>query len=191
MSSTSAPFGLRPISHVSGYGTRGSRAIPGGIATGYATAIYENQPVKFATDGTIAPVSATSDDFIGVFVGVEWTDSEGRRKVSNRWTASTAGTEIIAYVVDDPNMEYEIQADGSLAQTALMDQLNFTNLSSGSTVTGFSSATANATPVGAGNQGQLRVVGLGNAIDNAWGDSYTVVRVQVARHQSVSNKVAV
>lgn len=191
MSSTSAPFGLRPISHVSGYGTRGARAIPGGITTGYATAIFENQPVKITTDGVINPVSATSDDFIGVFVGVEWTDAEGRRKVSNRWTASTAGTDIIAYVIDDPNMEYEIQADGSLAATSVLDQLNFTNLSSGSTVTGMSQCTANATAVGAGNQGQLRVVGLGNAIDNAWGDSYTVVRVQVARHQYVYNKVAV
>lgn len=191
MSATSAPFGLRPISHVSAYGTRGARAIPGGIASGYNTAIYENQPVKIVTAGVINPVAADTDDFIGVFVGVEYTDSEGRRKVSNRWTANTVGSDIVAYVIDDPNMEYEIQADGSVAATAVLDQVGLTNLTAGSSVTGMSQCTANATPVGAGNQGQLRVVGIGNAIDNAWGDAYTVLRVQVARHQSVYNKVAV
>jgi hypothetical protein len=40
-----------------------------------------------------------------------------------------------------------------------------------------------ATAVGAGVQGQLRVVDLAPYVDNAWGDAYTTVRVVIANSQ--------
>ena len=60
----------------------------------------------------------------------------------------------------------------------------FTNITAGSTVTGLSQATLGAsTAVGNGNQGQMRVVDLCQNVDNAWGDAYTIVRVQLSGTQ--------
>jgi hypothetical protein len=186
MSSTSAPFGMRPSFHPTGL----ERAAPYTIGTGYASAIYKGSPVILNTDGTIN-IGTTNADIIGVFDGVEYTDSTGKPTLSNFWPASTTATNITAWVWDVPNITYDIQSSGSIAATAVGDQADFVNPSAGSTSTGLSTAAINSTLKGAGVQGQLRIVGLTPAVDNAWGDTYTVVQVQIARHQYVSNKTAI
>jgi hypothetical protein len=191
MSATNAPFGLRPAFHPSGLDR--AQALAGGIASGYATAILKGQPVKYSTaavlagsQGTIVPVTATGDAWSGAFAGVEWTDTTGRRRVSNNWPANTsyvAGS-CVAYFYNDSNIVYEIQADGSLSQTSIGGEYNFTNLTAGSTTTGLSQATLGASTAQAnGAQGQMRVVDLAPYADNAWGDAYTVVRVVNAQSQ--------
>ena len=184
MSATSAPFGLRPAFHP--FGLDRAQALAGGIASGYSTAILKGQPVKYyASNGQIIPVSST-EAFSGAFAGVEWTDTTGRRRVSNYWPASTAYItgSCVAYFYNDNNIVYEIQADGSMAQTSIGNEYNFTNLTAGSTTTGLSQCTLGAsTAQGNAGQGQLRVVDLAPYADNAWGDAYTVVRVVVANSQ--------
>jgi len=166
MSSTSAPFGLRPAFHPSGLDR--AQALAGGIVSGYASNILKGQPVQYGTTansgtlGTIVAAAATGA-IAGAFAGVQWTDTTGRARISNYWpanTAYTAGT-CVAYFYNHQNIVYEIQADGSLAQATL----------------------GSATAVGNGVQGQLRVVDLAPYVDNAWGDSYTIVRVVVANSQ--------
>ena len=78
MSSTNAPFGLRPAYHPSGL----DRAVTlaDGIASAYNTAILKGQPVKLNTSGNIV-VAAAGDSFQGAFAGVQWTDTTGRRRV--------------------------------------------------------------------------------------------------------------
>lgn len=186
MSATSAPFGFRPVFHPTG-NTRGK---PFTIASGYGTTIYKNMPVILNTNGTITAGTAAAD-ILGTLVGVEYTDSTGKPTYSNYWPASTVATNITAYVNDDPDTVYEVQADGSIAQTAIGDQADISNATNGSTSTGLSSCTLSATLAGAGVQAQFRIVGFGQAPDNAIGDAYTVVQVQLARSQFVSNKVAI
>lgn len=190
MSTTSAPFGLDAAYHPSGQVR--ATAYPNGISSGYGTAIYKGAPVMMLTTGYLALAAATTDNFLGAFAGVEYTDPVTQRPVVSPYWGSGqtyAGT-ATAYVWDDPNIEYRIQASGSLTQAAIGDQGNFTSVTAGSTNTGLSAAMLNATLTGSGAQGQLRIVGLDPAIDNAWGDAYTVVRVQIAEHQYVANKVA-
>lgn len=91
----------------------------------------------------------------------------------------------------DPNTVYEIQADGSVAATAVGAQTDFTNIGTGSTSTGLSTATANSTVEAGAAQGQLRIIGVAPYADNAWGDAYTVLRVQIAQSQYVANKVGI
>ncbi len=189
MSSTSAPFGLRPAFHPSGLDR--AQALAGGIVSGYASNILKGQPVQYGTTansgtlGTIVAAAATGA-IAGAFAGVQWTDTTGRARISNYWpanTAYTAGT-CVAYFYNDQNIVYEIQADGSMAQTTIGNEFNFTNITAGSTTTGLSQATlGSGTAVGNGVQGQLRVVDLAPYVDNAWGDSYTIVRVVVANSQ--------
>ena len=181
MSATSAPFGLRPAFHPSGLDR--AQALAGGITSGYATQILKGQPVAYsASAGVIVPVTANSTNaaWSGAFAGVQWTDTTGRARVSNYWPASTAYTAgtCVAYFYNDNNIVYEIQADASMAQTTIGNEYLFTNVTNGSSTTGLSQATLGAsTAVGNATQGQMRVVDLAPYVDNAWGDSYTIVRV--------------
>lgn len=184
MSATNAPFGLRPAFHPSGLDR--AQALAGGIPSAYNTDILKGQAVLYvAGSGVIEPVNATSDSLSGAFAGVEWTDTTGRRRVSNYWPANTAYQtgSCVAYFYNDPNIVYEIQADGSVAQTAIGLDANLSNFAAGSNVTGLSQATMAATPLSTGAQGQLQILDLAPYVDNAWGDAYTIVRVQVARRQ--------
>jgi hypothetical protein len=188
MSATSAPFGLRPAFHPSGLDR--AQALAGGIPSAYNTAILKGQPVRYQTTaiggtlGTICPAT-TSGAWVGAFAGVEFTDTTGRARVSNYWpanTAYTAGT-CVAYFYND-HIVYEIQADGSMAQTSIGNEFNFTNVAAGSTTTGLSQATlGSATAVGNGSQGQMRVVDIAPYPGNDWGDAYTIVRVVCANSQ--------
>jgi len=182
MSSSNAPFGLRPAFHPSGLDR--AQALAGGIASAYGSAILKGQPVKYVTGGVIQPAAA-GDAFVGAFAGVEWTDTTGRRHVSNNWPASTAYQtgSCVAYFYADPNIVYEIQADGSLAQSSIGDEADLSNTTAGSTTTGLSQATLSTTLVGAGNSAQMRIVDLAPYPDNAWGDSYTIVRATISEFQ--------
>jgi hypothetical protein len=187
MSSTSAPFGLRPAYSPSGV----IRPAAYTILTGYASNIFQNQPVKIVPsstgEGTIA-AAAIGDRFIGTFQGVTWTDSDGRYRVSNKWTASTAGTDITAHVTLDPTIVYEIQSNAALAVTDIGKQFDFTTITAGSSTTGLSqlmldvaSAAANAS---------LRLIGITKGPDNNWGDTYVIAQVQISEHQNVADVAA-
>ena len=182
MSSTNAPFGMRPAFHPSGLDR--ASALVDGITSTYSTAILKGQPVKMDTAGVIV-VAAAGDSFLGCFSGVEWTDTTGRRRVSNNWPASTAYQtgSCIAYFYNDPNIVYEIQAAGSLAQTSIGDEADLSNTTAGSTTTGLSACTLSTTLAGSGTSAQMRILNLAPYPDNAWGDSYTIVRANIAKYQ--------
>lgn len=184
MSATNAPFGLRPAFHPSGLDR--AQALAGGIPSAYNTDILKGQAVLYvAGSGVIEPVNATGDAVSGAFAGVEWTDTTGRRRVSNYWPANTAYEtgSCVAYFYNDPNIVYEIQADGAVAQTAIGLDANLSNFAAGSNVTGLSQATLNASVLSTGVQGQVQILDIAPYPDNNWGDAYTIVRVQVARRQ--------
>lgn len=185
MSTTSQPFGLRPSYSPSGV----VRPTTYSIASGYAANILQNQPVKIGTDGTVQ-AAAIGDRFIGTFQGVEFTDSDGRRRVSNKWTASLPATDIVAYVTLDPTIVYEIQASGSIAVTDIGKQADFTTITAGSTVTGLSALMLDVgTLTDSGNAG-MRIIELAPGPDNAFGDTFTVVHVQISEHQNVADRAA-
>ena len=182
MSAINAPFGLRPAFHPSGLDR--AQALAGGIASAYNTDILKGQPVKLNSSGVLV-VAAAGDAFQGAFAGVQWTDTTGRARVSNYWPANTAYQtgSCVAYFYNDPLIVYEIQADGSLAQTSIGDQADLSATTAGSNVTGLSQCTISTTLVGAGAQGQMRVVDLAPYPDNAWGDAFTIVRATINEAQ--------
>lgn len=199
MSATSAPFGLRPAYHPSGLDrafalANGIQAVStsGNVSAGYATNILKGQPVKMDTGGYIV-VAAAGDAFLGAFAGVEWTDSTGRRRVSNYWPASESFQvgSVVAYFYQDPNIVYEIQSDGTLAQTSIGDEANLSNTTAGSTTTGLSQATLSNTLAGAGNNAQMRIIDIAPYPDNAWGDTYVIVRAQISKSQYVAASNAI
>jgi len=187
MSATNAPFGLRPSFFPTGL--ERAQAITNGITSGYASNILKGQPVVYGTTangGTLGTIiiAANTGAVTGAFAGVEFTDTTGRRRVSNYWPASTSGTNIIAYFYNDLNIIYEIQTDATIAQTSIGNEYNFSNIAAGSTTTGLSQCTLGvSTAAGSGGQAQMRIVDIAAYPDNAWGDAYVIVRVQIASTQ--------
>lgn len=183
MSATSAPFGLRAVYSPSGV----VRPTAMTILTGYAVNILQNQPVKIGTNGTVE-AAAIGERFIGTFSGVEFTDTDGRRRVSNKWTASLAGTDIIAYVTLDPTMVYEIQSNAALAVSNIGEQFDFTTISAGSTTTGLSQLMLDVASSAA--NASLRLIGITPGPDNNFGDTYVIAQVQISEHQNVADRAA-
>lgn len=220
MSTTYKPFGMKPAYHPSGLdratqfvGTNSFQAAtdntynaPYGLTTGQA--FYQYQPVEINSSGQLVPAAtaAATSRFYGVFDGVEFTDSQGRRSVA-KWASKVAldaSTQIIFWIFSDPALVYEIQANGSIGTDAIGLEYNFdaTNnptvgTSIGNGGAGFSTCAMSATAVAAGAQGQVKVVGLGREVafppseTNAWGDAYTIVQVQVANSQLVAPSISV
>ena len=193
MSATNAPFGLRPAFHPAGLDR--AQALAGGITSGYSSNIWKGQPVKYsASNGVIIPSTAGSA-WSGAFAGVEWTDSTGRRRVSNFWPASTTYItgSCVAYFYNDNNIVYEIQTDATIAQTSIGNEYNFSSITAPTTSTvGLSQCTLGvSTAVGNNAQGDMRVVDIGPYADNAWGDSYVIVRVVNAYSQFFGQVTAI
>ena len=119
MATTAAPYGARPIGTLSASGsfTSQTRHLP--IITTYGTQISNGDFVKVAADGTIAKDAGTTAlTAVGIFLGCSYTDPTTKQKTfSNFWPASNAATDAMAYVLDDPFVVFQMQADEALNTT--------------------------------------------------------------------------
>jgi len=185
MSSTSAAFGLRPAFSPSGI----IRPVAMTIESGYGANILQFQPVIISTTGNIQAAGA-STPFVGTFMGVEFTDTDGRRRVSNKWTASTSATDIVAYVTTAPSIVYEIQSDATLTIADIGSQMDFDSVTAGNVTVGLSQAMLDVASKTTTGSALCRVVNLAPEVSNAWGDAYVIVQVQISEHQFVADRVA-
>jgi|TARA_R100000455_G_C6263014_1_gene118278 hypothetical protein len=124
MSATAAPFGLRPIGRLDSGSLEVFRQYP--IASGYGTNIAMGDIVQLVDGGTATTIekqSATGDDsteidMVGIFLGCKFTDpNTNQMTFSQLWPASTVASDAMAYVVDDPNVLFAIQADAAPTNT--------------------------------------------------------------------------
>lgn len=190
MSATSSPYGFTPVWHPSGIIRKASLA--SGIASGYGTRINTGAPVVADANGTLT-VAATTGNVTGVFAGCIYTPTGEAPIISPHWPASatysaSAGP-MWAFYYEDPAIWYAVQADGAIAATAVGDQANLSNPTT--QTNGYSQCTLGATLAGAGSQRQFRIMQLSNVQNNAWGDAFTDVIVQIAQHSYVADKTAI
>ena len=119
MATTAAPYGARPIGTTSAAGsfTGLVRHLP--IITTYGTAIFNGDFVKLVASGTIELDAGTATlASVGVFMGCSYTDpTSGQKTFSDQWPASNAATDAVAYVLDDPNVVFQMQADEAMNTT--------------------------------------------------------------------------
>jgi hypothetical protein len=116
MSATAAPFGLRPVGNLGGTYNSSFRQYP--ILSTESTRICFGDVVKLTDAGATTTIQkdtgTTSATPIGIFMGCRYTDiSTGQTQFSQIWSG-TAHTNGMVYVADDPNILFEIQADGSV-----------------------------------------------------------------------------
>lgn len=163
MASTAAPYGLKPVKRADGLPYAGATSQYLIDPAGEATNIFNGQVVIIGADGYIAISTATGADLttnnlggsgvgaIGVFVGCEYVNAQGQLIFSQYYPsgyAAPTGTAIKAYVVDDPNVLFQAQLDGSGAQTIIGTNTFFAavqSTSTGSTATGNSTSALDAT----------------------------------------------
>lgn len=190
MSSVSAPFGLRPSYHPTGQ----IRSMVGTITSGSANNVFSNAPVRIdPATGDILPAGAgAGTTLVGVMQGVEYTNAQGRRTVSNWWPTGTVALDAdpgtILYYTQDQFITYSIQANGSVARTSLGAMASFT-AQSGNTGTGLSTVMLDTATM-ADAADQLQIIGITQAPDNVWGDAFTIVDVQIAQHQLLAARPA-
>ena len=133
MATTATPYGLKAVNHVGGTPYAGStRLLP--IASGYASNLFNGQVVQIEADGTIGLVTTFGDGVIGVFVGCTYTDPNTQQLTfNNMWPTGLVAADAKAYVIDDPDVVYMAQADGSITQADLGQNTDFAAAQSTST----------------------------------------------------------
>ena len=148
-----APVGLRPTYMLSG-ATWNEQTSDYLIAPAYGTSLFTGDPVTWANTGTIAigvgGNAGGQGPIMGVFMGCEYL-LNGTYVYSPYWPAGTTpdnGTYATAFVVDDPNVVFDIQvasnaafANPTIVQADMGLNANFVvagvgNPAAGSTVTG-------------------------------------------------------
>jgi len=187
MSATATPYGFKPVNEIGGLPYAGStRQIK--IASGYASNIYYGQVVSIVAAGTIQVVVTNGDNStpfpagtIGVFVGCTYTNPSTKQLTfSQYWPTGTVASDAMAYVVDDYNTLFQVQADGSLAQATLGSNAILAavqSTSTGSTTTGNSNTAISATTAVTSGYA-FRIVDFVESTTSTVGDAYTDVLVK-------------
>ena len=118
---------------------------------------------------------------IGVFVGCQYTDATLGFVHSNYWPTGQTATDAVGFVVDDPDVVFQIQCSDSAAQLTLGMNTDFTaaqSTSTGSTVTGISTSSLDASAVVATTSLAFRIVDFVESSTSTVGDTYTDVLVK-------------
>jgi hypothetical protein len=139
MANQDAAFGLRPVRMVGGGPYTGGQSRYR-IAANYGTAIFQGDMVMQVTGGTVEiHADGGTVPIVGVFNGCSFTDpTTGEQKFSNFYPASTNASDIIAFIIDDPLVVYEIQADAAFPVADLFGNFDIVYTTAGSTTTGIS-----------------------------------------------------
>ena len=192
MASTATPYGLRAVNELGGLPYAGSTRQFLIDPAGYNTNIFNGSIVAVNTSGYINIVgtvgSSAGDIFpagtIGVFVGCSYVNAQGQVVYAQYYPANTvapAGTAITAYVIDDDRAVFQVQAAGTLGQTALgMNAIlnAVQSTSTGSTTTG-NSNTAISISVASTATYAFKIVGFVDMQGfSTVGDAYTDVLVK-------------
>jgi len=181
MATTAAPYGLRPVNLIGGQSYAGSTRMFK-INNAYASNIFYGQAVSVNTAGVVIADTGTTTvaatGVVGVFVGCTYTDPNLKYKIFKQyWPASTVATDAQAYVVDDPDVIMQVQADDTVPQTALGANIGLSTFA-GDTNTGNSETSADVASIAVTATLPLRIVGFVEGPDSAVGDTYTDILVK-------------
>jgi len=106
-----SPNGFVPVQRRDGMPYAGAtREYP--IANAYNTQLRQGDLVRVTTAGALAKaadtdtIPTTTGGFMGVFMGCSYTDAALGKTYRTYWTASTAATDAMAFIADDPKLVF-------------------------------------------------------------------------------------
>jgi hypothetical protein len=192
----SAPYGLEAINRVDFMPYAGAtRQLP--IASTYNTAIY-NGDIVMVKGGNIIKSTVTIDSTTdntanltyGVFVGVQYVNSQQQTVQAQYYPGNAAASSAIAYVVDDSQAAFKVAItfSGNTTVTTANSSVVGTNLSirqgTGSSTTGNSGLSVIAPVIGSGNAAVLPVRVVAVVPETATGtNAFTEVIVKLNNPQ--------
>ena len=179
MATSAAQTGAEPVGTLSASGSFTGKVRHIKIASGYGTAIFYGDFVKLVSSGTVEKdTGTTSLTPVGVFMGCSYTDPNTNQKTFNQqFPASTAASDIMAYVLDDPSVLMRMQGDATLAQTTLGNNVAVVQ-TAGSTSIGRSKNAVDSSTVATTNTLPLRIIDFVDGPTSTVGDSFTDVIVK-------------
>ncbi len=143
MANTAAPVGFQPAGLISG-GAPAFRLTERKIASGDSNAIYKGDPVQMVQStatGYITHWTSASNALAGVFWGCKYLSvSQGRIVPSSYWPGSDASGDVVAYVLDNPDATFMVQAGATAIGYAALWQNVAVTIGTGSTLSGLSGA---------------------------------------------------
>tara|TARA_R110000751_G_scaffold28587_1_gene74450 strand:- start:745 stop:1329 length:585 start_codon:yes stop_codon:yes gene_type:complete len=184
MANQDAPFGMRPIGRVGGTPYTGGQSRYR-IANAYDTNIFQGEMVAMVTGGGIeVHADGGTVPIVGVFNGCRYTDpTTGKETFSNYFPASTAAADIEAFVIDDPMVVFEIQADAIFPVADLFGNFDIVYTSTGSTASGISKAELDVTTGGTGTTLPIKAIDISQDPNNSdVATANTNVKVVIVNH---------
>jgi hypothetical protein len=168
MANKDASFGLKPVRMMGGSPYSGGQSRYR-IAANYGTNIFQGDLVAQVTGGGIElHADGGTVPIVGVFNGCMFTDPTTSEQVfSNFYPASTNASDIIAFVHDDPNTVFEIQADDTFPVADLFGNFDIVYTNSGSTTTGISGAELDVTTGATSTNLPLKAIDISQDPENS------------------------
>jgi hypothetical protein len=197
MATTSSGYGLVPVKNADGSPYNGARDMflfdPAGVAQniGYGTIVqlhsdgYINIADGDGSDESTNNLGGNTIGALGVFVGCEYINSEGQLVFAQYYPSGQTNAK--AYVVTDPNVTFQVQADGAVTQTDLGHNTDFATAqhatNSVNTTTGKSTMQVDADSGTATKA--FKIVGFSDRPGSTIGDAYTdlLVKINLPYHQ--------
>jgi hypothetical protein len=195
MALVASPYGLKPVNELGGLPYAGSTRSYKIDPAGTAANIFYGSPVFVNASGFLAAATATGADattngfpvgtantgIIGVFVGCQYINAQGQVIYAQYYPTGTTGV-VNAYVVDDPDVVFQVQSAGSVTQAAVGSNVFFSTgaVATGNTVTGNSTASVVAGASAVTTSAAFRVVGFVDMEGfSVVGDAYTDILVKI------------
>jgi hypothetical protein len=210
MANEDRPFGLKPVRHKSGAPYTGA-ANPYYIPSTYNTALFIGDPVvKVAAGSNTAAVKVPGGGSfaIGTMPSIERTvvgDVDGVTKMITGvivgfsalptgldYKHNPASTERVAFVADNPDLVFEIQADGAIPAASMGLNAVLIATHSGSTTTGLSGMELDTTSdvPAADASNQLLILRAVNREDNDTTITHAKVEVLINCHTQAPGSTA-
>ena len=176
-------FGLRPYRKLDGTPLVGAQNRYS-IASNHTTAIFQGDLVIPLTAGTIDRHTANnSTAVLGVFNGCFYTDPTTQKPTfRNSYPGSIVASDITAFVVDDPDAVFLMDADATFAQADLFRNYSVTT-GSGNTTTGISEVQLDVSVSGTNASFIIQAIDISQDPDNSdTGSANANILVRINKH---------
>ena len=183
MSNQVEKFGLRPYRKLDGTPLVGAQNRYT-IASNYNTAIYQGDMVEPLASGNIQKHGAnTSDAVVGVFNGCFYTDPTTQKPTySNFYPGSIVASDITAFIVDDPDAVFLMDADATFARADLYKNYSVTN-TTGVTQTGMSKQQLDVSVSGVASTFAVQAIDISQDPENSdTGSANANILVRINNH---------
>jgi hypothetical protein len=183
MANQSGNFGLRPSRMLGGTPFNNSQNRYR-ILKNYGSSIFQGDLVAASDNGTIIVAGATTNPVVGVFNGVFYTDPTTQKPTfKNYYPGTVSANDIIANVIDDPNVIYEIKADETFPNSDLFANYKIA-VGAGDTASGSSRNALDVSTADSSSTFVLQAIDISQDPDNSDQSTSNVnVLVRINAHQ--------